>query len=85
MYNIKWENKAVKQLDKIADHDTRKEIKNGVALLLHWPDVKKIKKLTDHKYDYRLRIGRYRIFFDVEGTVNIIHIEEVKKRDDRTY
>jgi mRNA-degrading endonuclease RelE of RelBE toxin-antitoxin system len=85
MYNIQWENKAVKQLDKIADSNTKKDIKNGVEALTNWPDVTNIKKLTNHQYDYRLRIGRYRIFFDVEGTVNIIHIEEVKKRDDRTY
>lgn len=85
MYNVKWENKALKQLDKIASHDTRKEVKNGVTALLNWPDVKNIKKLTDHKYNYRLRIGRYRVFFDIENAVKIIHIEEVKKRDDRTY
>ena len=85
MYNISWENKAVKQLDKIDNRETRKEIKNEAAKLADWPDVQQVKKLTNHKYDYRLRVGRYRVFFDIEDTVRIIHIEEVKKRDDRTY
>jgi mRNA-degrading endonuclease RelE of RelBE toxin-antitoxin system len=85
MYNISWENKAVKQLDKIDNRETRKEIKNEAAKLTDWPDVQQVKKLINHKYDYRLRVGRYRVFFKIEDTVRIIHIEEVKKRDDRTY
>ena len=85
MYNISWENKAVKQLDKIDNREMRKEIKNEAAKLAAWPDVKQVKKLVNHKYDYRLRVGRYRVFFKIEETVRIIHIEEVKKRDDRTY
>ena len=45
-----------------------------------------VKSLTNHQYDYRLRVGRYRVFFDVEeDEVRIYFIQEVKKRDDRTY
>ena len=82
MYKIDWKTKAVKQLDKIADRDTRKEIRNEVSNLSDWPNVQNVKKLTNHKYDYRLRVGRFRVFFDISDAVRIIHIEEVKKRDD---
>ena len=85
MYKIDWKTKAVKQLDKIADRDTRKEIRNEVSNLSDWPNVQHVKKLANHKYDYRLRVGRFRVFFDISDAVRIIHIEEVKKRDDRTY
>ena len=85
MYKIDWKNKAVKQLDKLADRDTRKEIRNEVSNLSDWPNVQHVKKLANHKYDYRLRVGRFRVFFDISDAVRIIHIEEVKKRDDRTY
>jgi len=85
MYKIDWKNKAVKQLDKLADRDTRKEIRNEVSNLSDWPNVQNVKKLTNHKYDYRLRVGRFRVFFDISDSVRIIHIEEVKKRDDRAY
>jgi mRNA interferase RelE/StbE len=44
-----------------------------------------VKRLRSHDYDYRLRVGNYRVFFDVEKTVEIVWIEEVKKRDERTY
>jgi len=44
-----------------------------------------IKKLTDHHYDYRLRVGDYRVLFNVHECIEIISIEEVMKRDGRTY
>lgn len=43
--------------------------------------------MDNHQYDYRLRVGHYRVFFNtgVDGEVYVIHIEEVKKRDENTY
>jgi len=35
--------------------------------------------------DYRLQMGDFRVFFEFDGDVRIIDIEEVKKRDERTY
>jgi mRNA-degrading endonuclease RelE of RelBE toxin-antitoxin system len=85
MYIIDWRNRALKQLLKIGDNDTRKEIKNAVDTLIDLPKASQVKKLTNHRYGYRLRVGRYRVFFDVTEVVRVVHIEEVKKRDDRTY
>ena len=44
-----------------------------------------VKRLTDHEYNYRLRIGNYRVLFDTEDDVRILEVQEVKKRDERTY
>lgn len=85
MYIIDWKNKAQKQLAKISGRETRDAIYDTAQTLCNFPAVEHVKKLTNHKYQYRLRVGRYRVFFDVSDTVRIIHIEEVKKRDDRTY
>ncbi|MHB8148651.1 MAG: type II toxin-antitoxin system RelE family toxin [Desulfobulbia bacterium] len=85
MYSIEWQKKARKQLDKIADSDTRREIKNAVATLADFPSATQVKKLVNHRHGYRLRVGRYRVLFDVLDAVQIVSIEEVKKRDDRTY
>jgi len=55
-------------------------------LLDSFPDCQNIKALTHHKNDYRMRVGNWRILFDmIDDTPAIISIEEVKKRDDRTY
>ena len=85
MYYVDWKKKARKQLDKIDNRQTRNEIYDAVTTLCNFPNVEQVKKLTSHRYDYRLRVGRYRVFFDVGDAVRIISIEEVKKRDDRTY
>jgi len=44
-----------------------------------------VKALTNHQFNYRLRVGNYRVFFDYADTIKIITIEEVEKRDERTY
>ena len=49
------------------------------------PNCKHVKRFSAHRYDYRLRIGQYRVLFNYDGTVRIVSIEEVKKRDERTY
>lgn len=50
-----------------------------------FPECNNVKALTNRE-DYRFRVGRYRIIFTVEtGEPVIIYIEEVKKRDERTY
>nr|WP_218966867.1 hypothetical protein [Snodgrassella alvi] len=49
------------------------------------PNCLNVKKLNNHQYDYRLRVGNYRVLFNYDGDISIVSIEEVKKRDDRTY
>jgi mRNA interferase RelE/StbE len=49
------------------------------------PNSRNVKALTKHEHQYRLRIGNYRVFFDFDGALRIVQIEEVKKRDERTY
>ena len=85
MIEIQWSNKALKQLAKIPT-DLQTAVRLGVNALAAWPEVKNVKKLVDTP-GYRLRVGRYRIFFDIyaDGRTRILYIEEVVKRDDRTY
>ena len=53
--------------------------------LRHWPDCRNVKALTGHECGYRMRVGDWRILFDVQNRIRIIMIQEVKKRDERTY
>lgn len=81
-----WQPKATKQLMRIGDRKVRTRIVKAVAGLESWPDCQGTKPLMNHKYDYRLRIGDWRVLFDlVDGMPVIISIEEVRKRDERTY
>lgn len=49
------------------------------------PACQNVKALTHHEYGYRLRIGNFRVLFDWSGEIKIVEIQEVKKRDERTY
>ena len=53
--------------------------------MAHFPDVTGVKALTTHRHGYRLRVGDHRVLFDVLEAVEVVSIEEVKKRDERTY
>ena len=84
MNTINWTRKAVKQLLKLhSQHQV--QIRDAVSGLKDMPDVVNIKSLTDHEYGYRLRVDNYRVLFDWDGTIKVVSIQEVKKRDERTY
>ncbi|MCW7555255.1 type II toxin-antitoxin system RelE/ParE family toxin [Endozoicomonas gorgoniicola] len=84
MNTISWSNKARKQLLKLPRQDASKVYREASALE-HFPACQNIKKLTNHRHDYRLRVGRYRIFFNFDGGIRIVTIEEVKLRNEHTY
>ena len=66
-------------------HKDARKIYLAVQTLRKWPECRDIMKLTNHDYCYRLRVSRYRIFFEVNKMIRTIVIEDVKKRDERTY
>jgi mRNA interferase RelE/StbE len=82
---IDWQPKALRQLRKLDAH-TGKQIRAAVSTeLVDLSMARSVKALSNHEYGYRLRVGSYRVFFDFDGAVRIVSIEEVKKRDERTY
>jgi mRNA interferase RelE/StbE len=85
MNEINWKPKALKQVEKIKETSTRQNIYTEVQALANFPSCNGIKKLVNHAYSYRLRVGNYRVFFEFDGGVQIIYIEEVKKRNESTY
>jgi mRNA-degrading endonuclease RelE of RelBE toxin-antitoxin system len=81
---IKWTTKAIKQARKL-DPKHAAQISVAVKALATMPNCQNVKALTNHEHEYRLRVGNYRVFFNFDGAVRIVTIEEVKKRDERTY
>lgn len=93
-YKVIWKRKASKQTLKFPPKEQQK-IQTEVNTLEDsktWGDVKKLK---NHEYEYRLRVGNYRVLFNTAEVkieeneiiieINEVSIEEVKKRDNRTY
>ncbi|MDD5175783.1 MAG: type II toxin-antitoxin system RelE/ParE family toxin [Sterolibacterium sp.] len=85
MNRIEWNPKALRQMRKLekADHTAiRKAVNEELSDL---DQARNVKALTNHDYQYRLRVGRFRVFFNFDGGIKVVSIEEVKKRDERTY
>lgn len=84
MNTIHWTLKAAKQLRKL-DRQHQVTIRDGVDELKSMPGCQNVKALSNHQYGYRLRIGNFRVLFNWDGTIRVVEIEEVRKRDERTY
>lgn len=53
--------------------------------LARMPDCRNVKALVAHEFGYRLRVGNYRVLFDWDGDIRVVEIQEVRKRNERTY
>ncbi|OOR99786.1 hypothetical protein B0187_02975 [Haemophilus paracuniculus] len=87
MNEIQWTPKARKSLAKINQLDVRTKVFNAVTELQHWPQCHLDIIRLQGRSDYRLRVGNYRVIFeiDTQGNPIIITINQVEKRDERTY
>ena len=87
-YRVEITRKALKQMAKIQTKDKQRIFAGlrGLEDSETWGDVR---KLVNHEFGFRLRVVNYRVLFnateDMSVEVNDISVEEVKKRDDRTY
>ena len=85
-YQVIWKTKAIKQTRKLPLGIYRK-LEESVDCLVDSETWKNVKSLKNHKYDYRMRVGSYRVLLTVDkhSQINIVNIEEVRERDERTY
>ncbi len=74
---VEIDSKALKDLSKIQKQEAKK-ILSKIELLENYPDVANIKKLTNFEPPYRLRVGSYRVLFDIED--DVITVYRVKHR-----
>jgi len=76
MYEIKFKKKAVKKLQKLPKKDAERIVEKISELSDNLTGD--VKKLTNFTPEYRLRVGTYRILFEIEK--NVIIIYHIKQR-----
>lgn len=85
---VKWLDKAWKQLRNV-DSRYKNRILDKVEKLANYPNQNQnadIIELKGSKNKFRMRIGFYRVLFEViDGVPKVIEIQEIKKRDEQTY
>lgn len=70
-YGLRFESRSLKDLRQL-DKRLSKRIVDRIEMMTD--DLRgDVKKLTDHSPQYRLRIGDYRVLFDIEDQVIVIH------------
>lgn len=82
---IEWSVRALRQLRKIEKTQAAQIRYTVTSELTYLSRATNVKALTGHLYGYRLRVGIFRVFFDFDGVVRIVFIQQVKKRNERTY
>jgi mRNA interferase RelE/StbE len=76
---VKIDDKAIKDLSKIHKGEVSK-IFSKIEELEKFPNIPNLKKLNNFEPPYRLRVGNYRVLFDIEqNTITVYRIRHRKK------
>ncbi|MBT2055841.1 type II toxin-antitoxin system RelE/ParE family toxin [Enterobacter hormaechei subsp. hoffmannii] len=87
MTTIQWNGKATKDLLSLPSND-KKAISEKVNALKSYPDLTglDVRKLTDQKGKYRLRVKNYRVLFEfINEEALVIEIQRILRRTSTTY
>jgi mRNA interferase RelE/StbE len=80
-YNLEWKRSAAKEL-KSLPRETVARVLKAVQALTQDPFPPGVKKLVGADHTYRIRVGDYRIIYDVIAATLIVHILRVGHRRD---
>jgi mRNA interferase RelE/StbE len=78
-YTVEIEPRAQRQL-RTLPRDVQRRITDALAALADQPRPPDAKRLTGHDRTYRIRVGAYRILYEIEDRIRIILIIEVGHR-----
>ncbi len=84
VYQIQIDKSALKQLGKI-EKPPREKIRAAIRDLADNPRPFGYKKLVDEGGLYRIKVGNYRIIYEVIDKTLLVSVLRVAKRNERTY
>jgi mRNA interferase RelE/StbE len=77
--------KSVFKMLRRLDKQTVDKIKNAIDKLAHDPRPFGYKKLVDEEDLYRIRVGNYRIIYEIHDRVLLIMVLRLARRREDTY
>jgi mRNA interferase RelE/StbE len=81
VYSVEWVTKASKEL-RTLEQKNRRRILERVAKLGKSPRPPGCKKLHDEKSLYRIRVGEYRVIYQIRDTQLLVLVVRVGNRRD---
>lgn len=79
LYKIEWKRSALKEIRQIPKENASRIFK-AVDELAANPFPNKVKKLADSERGFRIRVGDYRVIYNIFSQILIIEIVRVKHR-----
>ncbi len=81
LYKIQWKRSALKELKQLPK-ESISPIFKSVEELVSNPFPNKVKKLADSEHSFRIRVGDYRVIYNIFSKNLIIEIVRIKHRKD---
>ena len=88
MYRIEISPAADRDLEKLKDRISRQDferLRKAVGSLAKEPRPQRVRKIKGTEKAYRIRVGNYRIVYDVYDRDNLVLILQVVRRSETTY
>ncbi len=82
-YEVRLRQVAQKQLDKLDEYDYA-AIAEAISALEQEPRPAGVKKLAESGL-WRIRVGRYRVVYDIDDGKNLVVVVRVARRAEDTY
>lgn len=80
-FNLVWRSSTKKDLRRLPREEVPR-ILAAAELLITAPYPYGCEKLTGTEHTYRIRIGEYRLLYEVDTTAQIVEIQRVRHRKD---
>jgi len=80
-FEIQWRNSTNKDLRSLPRHEVAR-IVSAVADLANTPQPHGAQKLSGSERTYRIRVGDYRVVYEVFAESRIVEIQRVRHRKD---
>jgi mRNA interferase RelE/StbE len=81
MFDIVLERSAEKDLRKL-DNKVHDRVIESISSLAENPGPPGVKKLAGAGNDWRIRVGDYRVLYEIAETVRIVRVYRVRHRND---
>ena len=88
MYRIEISPSADRDLEKLKDRISRQDferLRKAVGSLAKEPRPQGVRKIKGAEKAYRIRVGNYRVVYDVYDNDNLVLILQVVRRSETTY
>ncbi len=83
-YTVRLRPQAQRDLDRVP-RGVKPVLQKGLEALRDNPRPPGVRKLVDADNTWRIRVGRYRILYEIHDDVRLVRVLKIVLRDERTY